>query len=231
MEAKKDKKKAWSAPFVLDQFYDVWWNQGIDWTSVAVAPSVYFSDQEKGMVLRFNYTETRELFEIAQIVSGTLKLPYINQQAAQLDTAVCAAGDYYHDPTNRYLYVCLSGRQKPVSTYINLNGIKCRYLCPQPAGEFTKEPFIRLWSNATQWPNQTLPAAGDNVTVNGNWTIIMDMDPAPIKYLTIDGDVLVGNRDTQITASTIWIRAGSLTAGNASSPFNYSLTITLTGNK
>jgi hypothetical protein len=104
-------------------------------------------------------------------------------------------------------------------------------LCPQPAGEFTKEPFIRQWNNASQWPGGKLPEAGENVTVNGNWTIIMDMDPAPIKYLTIDGDVFVGDRNTVISAEAIFIRAGSFNAGNASSPFNYTLTITINGNK
>lgn len=76
-----------------------------------------------------------------------------------------------------------------------------------------------------------MPNANDNITINGNWTIIMDVDPAPISYLTINGDVLVGDRNTAITAKGIWIRAGSLNAGNASSPFNNTLTITLNGNK
>jgi hypothetical protein len=67
--------------------------------------------------------------------------------------------------------------------------------------------------------------------VNGNWTIIMDMDPAPITYLTIDGDVYLGDRNTSISADVIFIRAGSLNAGTASDPFNYTLTITLNGNK
>ena len=198
---------------------------------MALAPSMYFSQSEPGVVIRFNHTETRELFEIAQMVGGKLKTPFISPQSAQLDPTTCGAGDYYHDTTNKYLYMCVSGKNKPTFTYLDVNGIKCRYLCPQPEGEFVKEPFIRLWSNATQWPNGAMPAAGDNVTVNGNWTIIMDVNPAPATFLTINGDVFVADRDTTIEAKAIWIRAGSLHAGNASSPFKYKLNIILNGNK
>lgn len=50
---------------------------------------------------------------------------------------------------------------------------------------------MRYWSNVTQWPEGRLPAAGENVTVNGNWTIIMDIDPAACEFMTIDGDVII----------------------------------------
>lgn len=56
---KKDKKNAWAAPFLVDNMYDVWWNEGIDWTSTAVVPSIYFTDLDKALIVRYNYTETR----------------------------------------------------------------------------------------------------------------------------------------------------------------------------
>jgi hypothetical protein len=200
IKAINDKKNSWSAPFVMNHIYNTWWNQGIDFTHMAVVPSMYFNASDPGMIMRFNYTENRELFEIGQMVSGNLQLPLISPKSALLDASTCSAGDYYHDPTNRYLHLYVSGKGKPLFTYLDVNGIKCRYLCPQPQGEYVKEPFIRLWSNATQWPNGTMPVAGDNVTVNGNWTIIMDVDPAPIKYLIINGDVFIGSRNTTIMA-------------------------------
>ena len=57
----------------------------------------------------------------------------------------------------------------------------------------------------------------------------MDIDPAPLNNLTIDGTVIIGDRNTLITAHFIYIRAGSLTAGNSSDPFQYNLTIKLLG--
>jgi hypothetical protein len=58
----------------------------------------------------------------------------------------------------------------------------------------------------------------------------MDMDPETINNLTIDGDVIISDRNTVITAHFIYIRAGSLAAGNSSIPFQYNLTIKLLGN-
>lgn len=65
-----------------------------------------------------------------------------------------------------------------------------------------------------------MPLDGQNVTVSGNWTIILDVNPAIAPLLTIDGDVIIQNNasfpNVNITADSIWIRAGSITAGSAS---------------
>ncbi len=43
----------------------------------------------------------------------------------------------------------------------------------------------------------------------------MDVDPAFAPLLTIDGDVLLfDDRNINITAGSIWIRAGSIVAGS-----------------
>lgn len=231
VKAMVDKPQVWAMPFALGYIYNIWWNLGIDFTHMAISPSMYFDASEPGVLFRFNYTETRELFEITNMVSGKLQLPLITPGTAIPDMTTCGSGDYFHDDVNRYLYVCVSGRNKPINTYIDVNGIKCRYLCPQPEGEFTKENFTRRWSNATQWPNGVLPQAGDNVTVNGNWTLILDVNPPKLNNLTINGDVFVDDRDTIIQANFIWIRAGSLNAGNSSSPFKYKLDIIIHGEK
>ena len=93
---------------------------------------------------------------------------------------------------------------------------------------------MRLWSNATQWPGGVLPVAGDNVTVHGNWTMLMDMDTEVLSHLRIDGDLILSdqqNPDTLIQAEFIWIRAGSLKSGSSSDPFNGTITIRIFGNK
>lgn len=226
-----DKKKGWSAPFVLNKIYNTWWNYGMDWTHVAIAPNQEFATADPAVIFRFNFTETRELFEVGRMVGGVLQTPFIVPKTtlAELNAATCTVGDYYIDTANQYIYVCISGKQFTPTTYVDLNGIKCRLLCPDPTTNFTKENFIRKWSNATQWPGGVMPKAGDNVTVNGNWTIIMDVDPAPMNLLQIDGQVIVQDRDTSITANYIWILTGSLMAGNETNPFNSTLNITLTG--
>lgn len=91
---------------------------------------------------------------------------------------------------------------------------------------------MRRWSNATQWPNGVLPAAGDNVTVNGTWRLLIDIDTPAMNYLTIDGILMVDDtRDINITANSIHIRAGNLSAGTPGSPFLHKFTIQLNGAK
>ena len=70
------------------------------------------------------------------------------------------------------------------------------------------------------------------MTLNGNWTVILDVDPAPLDYFIIDGTLVADNsRNVNITANNIFIRAGNLTAGSSSSPFMWNLTIQVNGNK
>lgn len=104
--------------------------------------------------------------------------------------------------------------------------------CPAPAGSFIKENFVRKWSNATQWDNGVVPPTGSDVVVNGNWTVLLDIDPNVLNNLTIDGTLIADDsRDVNITANFIHIRAGNLTAGSSSNPFLRKLTIQINGNK
>jgi hypothetical protein len=83
-----------------------------------------------------------------------------------------------------------------------------------------------MWSNASQWPNGTIPGHLDNVLVNGNWTILLDMDPNHANYMIIDGTVIADDtRDVYITAKSIHIRAGNISVGNANTPFMHQFTI------
>lgn len=129
--------QTWSFPFVSGYTYNVWWNSGIDWTSMAMTPSYYHNATQDAFIIRFNYTTNRELFDIGHIIVGVLQLPLLSAQAQQLDYSTCNFGDYFHDPDNRYLFVCVSGKGKATYDLLNLNGITCRYLCPK-GGNFTK---------------------------------------------------------------------------------------------
>lgn len=48
-----------------------------------------------------------------------------------------------------------------------------------------------MWSNESQWPNGVMPSDGDNVSIHGNWTIIMDVQPADMEFFYVDGDVII----------------------------------------
>jgi hypothetical protein len=95
--------------------------------------------------------------------------------------------------------------------------------------EVNKEQFVRRWSNVTQWPGAVLPAAGDNVTVPAEWTILLDVDPPVLGSLILDGNLFLMERDTKIQTDFFWIRLGTFHVGNSTRPWNYKLNITITG--
>ena len=52
-----------------------------------------------------------------------------------------------------------------------------------------REPFVRRWSNASQWPNGTLPARGSAPTILSAWTMELDIDPPPLGQVRVDGEL------------------------------------------
>lgn len=128
--------------------------------------------------------------------------------------------------------LCQSGKNRSLFEYTSVTGVICELLCPPAPGTFVLEDFVRKWSNATQWPNGVVPVAGDNVTVKGEWRLLLDVDPAPINNFTIDGNLIIDDtRDVTIIANFIHVRAGNLSAGSTSNPFTHKLTIQINGNK
>jgi hypothetical protein len=72
----------------------------------------------------------------------------------------------------------------------------------------------------------------ENVTVDSSWTILLDIDPAPANYMIIDGAVVAEDtRNVNITARSIFIRAGSITAGSLQNPFRHKFTIQIINTK
>ena len=236
-EPKEEKKQSWSLPYLTGKTYNIWWASGIDFTHMSLFTSSNFQTADQGIIFKFNYTDNRELFEVGKMAGGPKKLTtpdFFNASATHLDPATCNNGEYYHDNTaaSRMMTICQSGKNRDKWEYTEVNGIMCRYLCPLPPGSFTPEDFIRDWSNATQWPGGVLPKDGDNITVNGNWTVMLDVDPAVLNNLTIDGRLVVNDtRDINITANSIFIRSGNITAGSKTNPFNHTFTIQINGNK
>ena len=160
----KDIKKSWAMPFAVGKYYNIHWKWGIDFTHLAIAPSRLWNETE-GVVLRFNYTDQRELFEIGKWYKAALQLPFIVPSSDMLSPTNCTNGEYFHNSTERYLFVCVSGRNKAIHEWIDVNGIRCRYNCPQDNGDGTREDAIRLWSDTKNWPGNVLPQEGDNVTI------------------------------------------------------------------
>ena len=86
-----DIKNSWAMPFLSGRYYNVHWKWGLDFDHMAIAPSRLW-DENDGTVLRFNYTDARELFELAKWYQGQLQEKYITPLAAIPDPDTCNSG-------------------------------------------------------------------------------------------------------------------------------------------
>jgi len=107
----------------------------------------------------------------------------------------------------------------------------CRQWCPVAPLLNGKERFSRKWSNLTNWPNKTLPKAGDDVTILSEWIMQLDIDPPALNNLFIDGDLVFmnGRNESNLSANNIWIRQGRLIAGDENTSFTSKINIILLG--
>ena len=62
--------------------------------------------------------------------------------------------------------------------------------------------------------------------------MVLDIDPNPINYFVVDGTLIADDtRDVNITANSIHVRAGNITAGSAATPFMHNFVIQINGLK
>lgn len=83
--------------------------------------------------------------------------------------------------------------------------------CPEPeVVDIVRENFFRKWSNATQWPEERLPVAGEDVVVEEMWKLIMDIDIPQLRNLIVKGELIFDDtkKSTLLEAYTIQIIVG-----------------------
>lgn len=70
IEMSNDIKSSFASPLAVNYTYNIHWHKGIDFTNLAVQSSEYFSITDPGFIIRFNYTQSRELFDLTRLVAG-----------------------------------------------------------------------------------------------------------------------------------------------------------------
>lgn len=83
------------------------------------------------------------------------------------------------------MFVCVSGRNKQIREWIDVNGIRCRLYCPLEPEEEPREDFFRYWSDISNWGG-VYPAAGDNLTIPYEWQLVLDVNPPILNYLEVN---------------------------------------------
>lgn len=72
----KDLKNSFATPLATGFTYNVHWRMGLNWEHLAVQPSQFFTEADKGYVIKFNYTDNREYFDILRLQGGSISFNY-----------------------------------------------------------------------------------------------------------------------------------------------------------
>jgi len=236
LKIKIDTMYTWDLPFVTGYIYNIHWQNGnLDWTHMNFYPTPVWKASDKGVVFRFNYTDIREdyLVQVHKWGGTLLNGTRINETTSNLDpvTDNFTLGDYVLENTSHLLSLGINGKQNGT---LDVDAIRCRLYCPViNDNNATAENVIRLWSNASMWPNGTLPIENSIVKIPQEWKVKLDINPPNLQSLIIDGELMFDPAKTNSTlsASIIWARLGNLTAGSAQTPFPGKILINMTGNK
>lgn len=143
MEPKGEKKQSYGLPFITGKIYNIWWGTGVDFTHMSVVSSSLFTAQDMGVLFKFNYSASREMYDVWLNRGGQqtfTNLDMISQSPAPLSAASCINGEYFHNDTvpSRMLQVCQSGKNRSMFEYTEVNAVTCRYACPTTSGNFTR---------------------------------------------------------------------------------------------
>lgn len=148
----------------------------------------------------------------------------------QNNTAVSASEDL----TAAFDYVRFSTPQLPaeledqdLTTVDNTALLSFLGFDDEPDAPGETQAQLLPWSDPATWEGGG-PAAGDNVIIPADNSILLDQSPPNLGGLVINGTLIFGNQDIELNADWIVIN-GALQIGSEAEPFGHQATITLTG--
>lgn len=198
-----DQGGYWKVPMLNGKIYAVWWSNGADLRNLSISlPSYYTNDAHNAIILRFNYTETKEILEVAKVLNDVIQTPLVAASTAALDAATCNFGDYYHDATAKHIFVCVSDKLRTVNEF-KIGALNCLHFCD--TANLDREDFVRNWSNTTNWQGGVVPASGADVVIPATWTVKLDIDPPALNSLIIRGNLFVEGRDATLQTGFMWV--------------------------
>jgi hypothetical protein len=136
---------------------------------------------------------------------------------------------------NKELTFVITGNANS-SKMLQINGVRCRenlapWCNPAPVTSSCPTAF-KLWSSPSTWSSGKVPAAGEDVEIPVNQTIVFDLAESPIyNLITVNGCLKFLNStiDQHLQAYLINVFAGSFYIGSSTQYFNKKATITLYG--
>ncbi len=94
----------------------------------------------------------------------------------------------------------------------------------------TTQATAKRWSDAATWPDKKVPAKDAMVTIDRDMDVVLDVNPAALHGLTINGKLsFADDKDLELSAEWIMVH-GELEIGTEAKPHTHKATITLTDN-
>lgn len=128
-EVNSEIKNSWSSAFVLGSTYKIQHDFNLQHVDVQTSPLMTTTDN--GIIFKFIYTSSYELYEVYKKKNGLLGSPLVKKDV-QLAHAACKNGDYFHNNSIKEFQICSSGRDLALYELIDINPIFCRNDCPKP---------------------------------------------------------------------------------------------------
>ena len=155
----------------IGKTYKMHWANGIDWDGFTWVRGDTWEENDGSVYLMNNYSEYRETFGVE--VGGNER----DNQTELWDMSNIDSrehGDWYMDEENKIFNMVFNG--KGDSGTVDLTSYRCLDNCPIPVLAVEKEDIIRLWSNASMWPDGVVPQDGDSAIIKPEWRVLLDED-------------------------------------------------------
>ncbi|MEM8901213.1 MAG: G8 domain-containing protein, partial [Bacteroidota bacterium] len=83
------------------------------------------------------------------------------------------------------------------------------------------------WSDPASWESGVVPGVFEKVVIPGGKSILLDISPAPIGELIIEGELVFEEQDINLIVGGIHLKGGLLQIGRKGAPFNHKASLTL----
>lgn len=195
---------------------------------------------DKNVMFIYNHTDVRAEINVTvgdqQILNNTLPA------GQKIDDITMMHGQnvLYNQTEVREFRWVINGKNSSAWKPVTLKANRCPLgVCElSRVEEKPMENRTRYWSNKNDWPNGTVPIAGEDVEVMSGWDMVFDLNDSSPYYnrITINGKLTFKNDSTNndtihLKANHIFIRAGELHIGSKNHTFKNKAQITLYGKR
>ena len=108
---RQENRQSWAVPFVTGYTYQLSWASRADFSSLIITPYQISNANDKPITIMFNHSAYRETFDVLRLSSPTVTIENSTTLWNSKNVSTKLDGDWYHDVTNRSLYMTINGRQ------------------------------------------------------------------------------------------------------------------------